>query len=344
MAALATSCALWLIPSTGDGGRDRLELRVRKGAVIERSFQAHHQMDVVRRVLTHNKTRFEDSGGPRTSCWEMQRRVVTDRVLAVREGGPALFVRRLEKLAVDTASLVHGMDVDAEEIPYRMFGVPPDLSPHQGRSIRFDLDDDRGAFAVTFDGGEHSGDSVEGFVADMDLRTFLPDGEVAEGDSWSLAEGALSSIVAPGGPMGIDMPPGPVWVVDRIPAHLWVDELEGRLTATHAGVIETEGVRLARVRVAGTIETRSSRQAGPDRDGLWTRMEYAARARYELAGELLWDLEVGGMRSLELSGPCEVEKSLRTTFDWMGMENEDLEELELEGKSTFTASRTLRWK
>jgi hypothetical protein len=66
-------------------------------------------------------------------------------------------------------------------------------------------------------------------------------------------------------------------------------------------------------------------------------MEYRVKTNYELRGELLWDLEAGCMRSLRLSGPCAVEKSLTTAFDWMGMANVRREELDLEGISEFTA-------
>jgi hypothetical protein len=319
-----------LLVSIAPGG-ERLEFRVERGATAHRTFQAAHEMQPTRRRFFHDGHEIVGRDpilvGPFDTVFEHQQRSVTDEILEECAGQPMRVARSLGMLEVGTGSM--------GELMFR--GPEPHTSALEGRHVLLEWSDETNGFSCTFIDGPTAGEPVLDCVEDMDLRGFLPTGEVEPGDRWELQRAALQALLCPGGELGLTVPPGPDWAVERLPSHLWIDQLEGHLTATFSGSHQQEGERLGKVDLAGEITTSALRKAGPDEQGLWTAMDYRVRTRYELRGELLWDLEGRCLRSLRLEGPCKVEKSLRTEFDWMGMPNVTQEELELEGTSTFVA-------
>jgi hypothetical protein len=229
------------------------------------------------------------------------------------------------------------LQVCTREFQHPLVAAELRASDLEGRRVWIDWNDETGAFYCVFADGDAAGQPIQGCVEDMDLRVFLPADGVEQGERWELPRAAMLALLLPGGEMGLNVPPGSDWVVERLPGHLWVDRVEGGMTATYAGRVQQDGVCIGRIEIVGEIETSAERHAGPDKQGLWTAMEYRVKTHYELRGEFLWDLDAGCMRSLRLTGPCAVEKSLTTAFDWMGMANVTREDLDLEGTSTFTA-------
>lgn len=256
-------------------------------------------------------------GGPfqaeRLSSWVSSWLKVTaeDQLLAVEGGRPTRFVRTYTDLG------------GGGKLTLRPEGSPKQreedavlVSPLRERSVDFQWVPEEGDWGRSWSRVHAEEEWLAEIHGDMDLLALLPAGEVAEGDTWDVPIEAVRSLLAPGGNHLIT-PRTPNVFSRTIEvgvggdfSEVLGDQLAGRLTARLAGVANEQGVRLARVelRIEGLQSIR-------DRTELWRtsmpREERREEARlvsvlleYSLdaEGELVWDLDAGHARSLQLSG------------------------------------------
>jgi len=273
--------------------------------------------------------------------------VVTDEVTAVSGGRPTKLKRTFDSLASETAtSASHAMMGD-------MSTDVSSKSELEGATVVFTWSDDAGDYQLAFDEGSSGDDDLlAGLIEDMDLRAFLPDGEVEEGATWELEPESMRGIIAPGGALkleaeeGSEMPMGMGQSRQPTPDEA-LGEIDGEVSAEFAGYEEVDGVRVALIRLKYDVS--SSKDMTEWMQETMENMEtpmpvemdvesFDMELAYSGEGELRWNVEKGIAHSLSLSGEqrniIDTAMSLQMGDQTMEMENS----MEMGGEFTFTLS------
>lgn len=211
--------------------------------------------------------------------------VVADEYLRVEGGRPLELVRRFEEL--------ERRDREHQAKP----GSEPEdkdettLSDLAGHSVRFAWDEESEAYSKTWVGDEGDKALLEDLREDMDLRDFLPATPVAVDDTWELEGKTVLEAMPPGGDLGFPDKDGDDDDFD------FEDAFEGRATATYEGTREQDGQRFAVITVAleGKAEKTREKDGGDQSFTVALDLDY----------ELLWDLDAGRARSIEMTGDIE---------------------------------------
>ena len=114
----------------------------------------------------------------------------------------------------------------------------------------FDWNADDSAYEASF-AGDQGGDEdlLEGLEQDLDLSGFLPDKEVAEGDSWSLESATVRALLAPCG--DVKLRPGDAGELGgagQFSQNDLIGEIDGKFDATYAGT-QGDGASLAVIKL-----------------------------------------------------------------------------------------------
>ncbi len=138
----------------------------------------------------------------------------------------------------------------------------------EGRQVRFTWDEDAGEYVARFAEDEDSEDELlDGLIADMSMRGFLPPGDVEVGDSWEIPAEVLGNLALPGGDLGWT-PDGVDGMDDDAMAEMeammepiieemmskFEDMYAGAVTATYNGDREVDGVELAEIGLTFAID------------------------------------------------------------------------------------------
>lgn len=173
-------------------------------------------------------------------------------------------------------------------------------SPLVGRQLSIDTEDGE-EFEVSVVDDEGDLDVPDGLHADLSLRQLLPEDSVSLGESWTVSGKGLGVLFDPGGDLAWDM-------AAESAAYL-MPEIRER---NHGGVLELTVDRLegasAHCSVTGEL-IRVTVQPGdlspvPVVDGTATD---TVEERWELEGQLVWDIDAKRITSLSLSGPLSSE-------------------------------------
>jgi len=73
----------------------------------------------------------------------------------------------------------------------------------EGRTVRFVWNEDSGEYDAAFKEGEDEGGLLDKLSEDVDFLVLLPEGEVGEGDTWTVPLADLEPVAAPGGNMAL---------------------------------------------------------------------------------------------------------------------------------------------
>ena len=236
---------------------------------------------------------------------DTQRVVADDEYVAVSEGRPSELRRTFERISQhETRRLV----------------VPPGDpdtfdgegdSALEGKTVVFRRDGE--GYSASFEGSGADASLLDALAEDMDLRGFLPEGEVAEGDSWTVPVGALVAVLRPGGDLAIELDD------PERPQEVEREDPQGELRATFTGMREEQGAKVAVVALTGRASFAESWASDlrhvPVSDG-------TARATRDteatLEGELWWDPAAGHARALHLKGDVSMELGLDRDDDQEG--------------------------
>ena len=221
----------------------------------------------------------------------------------------------------------------------------------EGLTVVFTWDDEEEAYDVALEGEDDDEELLEGLVEDMDLRVFLPPGEVAVDDTWEVDLKLLDDVAFPGGDLKI-LPEdaeeeGPESeIFDEIFGEDFdeylEDLLEGSCVCTYKGISEEEG--LAEIHVAIEIGSAAdlTEMLTQIIEGLADEFGEEVPVTIELAdlnldfegeGVLMWDLEQGRMASFELNADMIVAADLGFTGEMDG--NSQSAELSVEMSGTY---------
>lgn len=167
------------------------------------------------------------------------------------------------------------------------------------------------AFPEGVDGDE---DLLEGLDANLDFVGLLPGAEVAEGDTWSIDPQALRPCFAPGGNVKIDLESSEedmMGMGNQPTPDQFIGEFDGEVTGELVGMREVDGVQVAVIKITADIDSnRDLSDVAGDMmgdamkdQGIEMELESMdSEFSFEGEGELLWNLELGVLHALELSG------------------------------------------
>ncbi len=268
---------------------------------------------------------------------------VTDTFVEMRAGAPKVLKRTFDKLSgAGTVSMTmpqvgdHSTDMSAE-------------SKLQGKTVKFTWDEEDGAYDAAFADGEGDRDLLEKLVEDMDLREFLPRGEVSTGSTWNPSPNALRGLIAPGGGLALvpkaeggGMGSMGMGGMDRAGdlAGMLNDEFRGKVEAEYLGRREVAGASYGEIKVTFAISTTADltdEVAGMSEtmpEGMGSMEVDHLDIEFSWKGEatILWNVEAGHAVSAEAHG----EQSMRIDSGMkmsMGSQTMNIEtSMEMSGK------------
>lgn len=266
---------------------------------------------------------------------------VTDQIVEMRTGAPKVLKRTFDKLSGDgnVSMSMPQMGDNSTEMSAK--------SELEGKTVKFTWNEDEGEFAPSFDESEGDAELLEKLDEDMDLREFLPKGEVAAGDTWEPAPSALRAMIAPGGGLAL-IPEAPDEGVqgfgpgmDRMGdlSSMMGGDFEGAVNAEYKGVRDVDGAKLGEIHVTFDISTSMdltdevSGMADKMPEGMGSMEIDHLDVEFGWKGEatLLWDVATGHIASAEAHGDVTTrmdsgmnlsmggrDMSIETTFEMSG--------------------------
>ncbi len=268
---------------------------------------------------------------------------VRDTYLATAQGRPERLKRAFDALkSSSTFSIVAGGE--SQEQPFEA------SSKLEGRTVSFTWNEQEGAFDVAFEGEEGDTDLLDGLDEEMDLRFFLPQGDVSVGDTWEVAVDSLLPLVMPGGDLAFESPEDAddeaAQMIEEFlegKAEELKDLLHGTCTCTYKGSSEVGGVQLGEIQIA--LEIASAADLSPlieeaiqriaEENGE-TEVPVDVRAAdvnldVQGTGTLLWDLRAGRLHSLQMQGDCQIALDVSISVDENGQSHSANLSAELSG-------------
>ncbi len=275
--------------------------------------------------------------------------VVVDQYLACADGMPVRLLRTFETISNESETDV-SMEMMGESQDFSM--KAKGTSQLEGTTVAFTLED--GEYTKTFHEGEGDDELLEGLMEDMDLRVFLPEGDVSEGDSWDVDVSLLRAYLFPGGNLALEIEnvgeESPVPGMDpasQPQTHEIWGETEGEVTATFSGTRDADGVTVAVIDIELDISTaRDISELMRERigdivpDGV--EMDISSvdmEITIEGTGQLLWNMAGGHLHSFEMSGETTTTSDSAMEMD-MGGQSMSIEE-STQASGTFTTKITV---
>lgn len=219
-----------------------------------------------------------------------ERVVVTDSYVAMGDGRPEKLRRTFDVLTSSETSS-GSLSEPTEEVG---------ASDLEGETVLFEWDDDEEEFVPSFEDSEADEALLEELEEDMDLRGFLPEDEVEEGDSWEFEAVEMERLLELGGDLGIETAEEEEEEeeddMDRAMDEVF-ENLDGTITCTYTGDREEDSRSIATITIAGEF---SGSADAEDDSGSVT-------VTFDLEGQLDWDLEGGRFVAFELGGDIDIE-------------------------------------
>src|SRR4030095_1681153 len=237
----------------------------------------------------------EDMPELKISFVEQTHVAVTDAYGPLKDGKPSKVTRSYEKLggtSTQKVELPEGMDAqgDPNEEKERS-------SELEGKSVVFKLDDDGESYKADFADGKGDAKLLEDLEEDMDLRGFLPRGDVTEDKSWEIEAKVFNSVLgAPGGDLKIDTQDDKE--DDSDIDQQFEDNLKGKGKGTYKGKREVDGHHCAVIALEAELKTtgKDDKTGAGGHDGV-----KSITLEYTVEGELLWDVDEGHFHKCTLS-------------------------------------------
>lgn len=276
---------------------------------------------------------------------------VTDEYLKMGAGRPLELKRSYDTIEQGT-DLEMEIDIMGQVQSNDM--QMPASSELEGSEVLFSWDGEAEAYKPSFPEGEGDEKLLEGLHEDMDLRAFLPAGDVSEGDEWKIEPQALIGVLAPGGNLKLipeEMDSSEMMGMGNQEMGDFSDwfssDMEGEVVATFKGTRETEdgamvGVVSITIEITNAVDmTEMMQESMSELPEEVSEMEVTSMdLALELEGEatLLWDLAGGYMHSFEMTGDFAMQMDIAMDISAQGMDMEIEQALELSGSLTSTVA------
>jgi len=314
--------ALALVPVASASAGDGLVFAVRPGSVVEKSFKVEHGLSL-------QKAQLEGEGAAQLSVQQLE--IASTVTLDVSDT-----YRRIESgRPLELRRLVRGGALHVEITTIDPLGTKtPDawdaVTPLEGKSVVYAWVPEEKGYGRHYDEVESLEEYLSALSEDLDLRCFLPrDPSIGEGEKWTIDPARLVDVFAPGGdiPLGFVKSGSGAFVRALSagvggPLHaVFGGVIKGNASARWAETREVEGVRLARIELAVSIETdhdrtEAARAVLPRDDSTDTHEIERAGVRWKFdgSGTLQWNLEAGRFESFDLVGREDVSSDILMRF------------------------------
>jgi hypothetical protein len=330
------STLLLVLSSLALAGRsDAPKFAVEEKSSLSKSFENHLKLeskDIKIFVEGHDEP-IRPPGDIHVSIEDTTRIEVTDEYLEMSKGRPAKLRRTFDKLQekeVQTARSENNGNEDDQEGEHEK----KQESALEGKTVLFTWNDDTSAFVASFpkDGGDPG--LLEDLTEDMDFRSVLPKGKVADGESWDVDAKAFDAVLDPGGDLKLeDKEKDADEDSDQRVGKEIRKHLTGKAHATWKGVREEDGKKLGAIAVSADLSSEGDADSKSDVPG-----KTHFKLEIELEGELLWDLAAGHFHSFQATGKVRLD-TISTAKVEIGERTAEMrQELGLEGEGTFKAS------
>lgn len=221
---------------------------------------------------------------------EHEKIVVEDEYRAMGKGRPVKLARTFVELG--------GREITRTTKP-KIAGGEDDLktedktSELEGKTVVFTWDDKEEKYTRAYDDGKGEERLLEKLDEDMDLRVFLPDKSVSEGDEWEIDAIVFTRALSPGGSVGFEK--------NGDASEKISENATGTVKAAYKGTREVDGEKLGVV----AIEAEITSHADPD-EGAEEENGPGMQVKMHIKGELLWDLHAGHVHAFDATGTIEL--------------------------------------
>jgi hypothetical protein len=257
---------------------------------------------------------------------------VTDEYGALKNGKPAKLTRTYDKLGGTTAQklqLPEGMEDHASPNAEKERS-----SELEGKTVVFKLSDDGEDYKADFADGKGDADLLKKLEEDMDLRGFLPRGEVAEDKSWAIEGKVFNGVLGtPGGDLKLK-------AKDDEEDHSDVDQqlednVKGKGKGTYKGKRDVDGHHCAVIALEAELKT----QATDDKSGKGAHEGLnEISLEFTVEGELLWDVDEGHFRKCTLTSKVKMTWKETVSIADESAKHELVRTFEFEGEGEWTAA------
>lgn len=293
-----------------EGRASSITFHPKEGLELSKSFRMTYEVELDEMTLSVGGEEVSMDGTEMSMTLELEESVsVSDTYVAMGDGRPEKLRRTFDELAHSQKS--SGTQVLTTDEEYK--------SDLEGETVLFVWDEDEEECVASFEDSEADEDLLEELEEDMDLRGFLPEGEVEEGDSWELEASEMERLLSLGGDLHFETGDEEEGEEADDLNRAWDDaleNLEGTITCTYSGDSEVDSRMVAAI----TIEAEFYGSA--DADALTVTMTF------DLEGQLDWDLEGGHFVAFELGGEFDVDVEMT--------DGEALMTMSLDGEISFT--------
>jgi hypothetical protein len=313
---------------------DKPSYAPKAGNTVTKSYTVEGELELEDMSLEVNGQDVSAMAGQMEMAMKTQMKlIVTDTYEAMGSDRPAKLKRAFDEISSNThVSQSNPMMGDQEsDIPL--------TSELEGRTVVFTWDDAAADFETAFATDEGDPELLTGLAEDLDLRGFLPPGDVAEGDTWQVPTEAVKHALAPGGDLRLRPETmGEMMGMDQFSQNDLVGELEGDFEATYAGTREEDGVQVAVIKLK--IDATSAQDLTERMSGIREQMKeqvpegvdvdvdisaFDSEYEYEAEGELLWNVEAGMAHALHLSGEVRVIMDISMSMTMAGQGEQAME-------------------
>jgi hypothetical protein len=291
-----------------ESGGSKLTFAVQEGTTTTKTFTSKVELTLEDRVIVLNG---EESPSPTPEITmitglEVQ---VTDEYIEMRKGAPKKLRRSYDSLTGNG------------ELTTGLAGTTPaskTSSELEGKKVVFLWNEETLEYDAAFQDEETDEALLKNLAEDMDLRGFLPKGEVDEGDEWSIAPEILTGVLVPGGDLKF-LPEDTQLAAGKAQQEMgdfsdWFSSgIEGKVTATYSGTRKVDdgievGVITLEVKIKSSHDLTDKAQEELERGEVppgISDLEISSQeveTEFGAKGELLWNLAAGHAHSLDLSG------------------------------------------
>lgn len=300
-----------------------------KDLTLKKTITSTSEMAMDEMNLVVDGQEMDQGGDMEMEMSQSQTLVIIDNYAEVGTDQPIKLSRTFETISDDsTRAMSHPMMGDNET-------EASGESELEGKTVVFQWDAEDGDYVVKYaEGSEADEELLAGLVEDVDLRAFLPDGEVAEGASWNVEAEAMRVVLAPGGNLHISQDTSGEDMFGSGPEPSMAEmlgDLEGKVTCTLEGMRDEGGTPVAAIKLAIEVTSTNdlaeflaeqiANQEKPE--GMDIEMDIESmdiEFQFEAEGSLLWNVEKGIAHSMTLEGDIGLTTDTAMAMAFMGQE------------------------
>jgi hypothetical protein len=309
---------------------DEPRFAVEEKTSLAKSFERHMKLEskALRIFVEGQDEPIHPPGDLHISIEDTGRLDVTDEYLSMGKGRPSKLKRTYDKIEENETQSAHSGEGDEEGGDHEK----KQESALEGKTVFFTWSEETSAFVASFPKNGGDADLLEDLNEDMDMRSMLPKGKVAEDESWDLDPKEFGSVLAPGGDLKLkdkDADEGSNPSIGKeIRKHL-----DGKAHATWKGVREEGGKKVGVIALTADLVSEGEVESKGDMAG-----KTHFKLKLALEGELLWDLAAGHFHAFQAIGKVQLDTAATATVKMGDQSAEMRQELDLEGETSYKAS------